>query len=99
MLGLAAAESMKMPFEDAMEQRLFPKLGMRNSYINLPANKMHLHAQGYNKQDSPVRVFLHRAQGAEQPAGLVAAVPLDVFAQVEAGDAQRGHCIDRTDPV
>jgi beta-lactamase class C len=56
MLGMVAAESMKMPFEDAMEQRLFPKLGMRNSYINVPANKMHLYAQGYNKEDSPVRV-------------------------------------------
>lgn len=56
LLGMIAAKSLNLPFEEAMEARLFPKLGMRNSYINVPSSKMSLYAQGYNKQDAPVRV-------------------------------------------
>lgn len=56
LLGMVVARSMKMPFEDAMEQRLFPRLGMPDSYIRVPANKMALYAQGYNREDAPVRV-------------------------------------------
>ena len=56
MLGMIAAKSMKMPYEEALEQRLFPLLGMPNSFITVPANKLPLYAQGYNKQDVPVRL-------------------------------------------
>jgi beta-lactamase class C len=56
MLGMITAKAMEMPFEQAMEQHLFPKLGLNNSYLNVPANKMKLYAQGYNKQDAPVRL-------------------------------------------
>lgn len=56
LLGMIAAKSMNMPFEEAMETRLFPKLGMGSSYLNVPVGKMSLYAQGYNKQDVPVRL-------------------------------------------
>jgi beta-lactamase class C len=56
MLGVVAAKSMRVPFEEAMERRLFPMLGMPNSYVAVPADKMPLYAQGYNKDDAPVRV-------------------------------------------
>jgi beta-lactamase class C len=56
LLGMVVARSMKMPFEEAMERLLFSKLGMPATYINVPANKMRPYAQGYNKEDSPVRV-------------------------------------------
>ncbi|WP_410017528.1 class C beta-lactamase [Pseudomonas sp. 6D_7.1_Bac1] len=55
-LGMIAASSMNMPFAAALEQRLFPELGMPNSFINVPTSKMSLYAQGYNKQDAPVRL-------------------------------------------
>ncbi|RON08629.1 class C beta-lactamase [Pseudomonas brassicacearum] len=55
-LGMITAISMKMPFAVALEQRLFPALGMPNSFINVPASKLSLYAQGYNKQDVPVRL-------------------------------------------
>ncbi|EXF94538.1 beta-lactamase [Pseudomonas fluorescens HK44] len=55
-LGMITAISMKMPFAVALEQRLFPALGMPNSFINIPASKLSLYAQGYNKQDVPVRL-------------------------------------------
>lgn len=56
LLGVVTAKRMNMPFEDAMEKILFPKLGMKNSYINVPEDQMNNYAQGYNKTDEPVRV-------------------------------------------
>ena len=56
MLGMIAAKSMNLPYEEALEHRLFPMLGMFNSFITVPANKLPLYAQGYNKQDVQVRV-------------------------------------------
>ncbi|MFK7702495.1 class C beta-lactamase [Pseudomonas caspiana] len=56
MLGMITAKAMNTPFERAMEQQLFPKLGLTNSYLNVPADKMKSYAQGYNKQDAPVRL-------------------------------------------
>ncbi|GFM53979.1 beta-lactamase [Pseudomonas cichorii] len=56
LLGMIAASSMKMPFNTAMEQHLFPALGMTNSYLDVPANRQSYYAQGYNKQDEAVRL-------------------------------------------
>jgi len=56
MLGLITAQSMHESFEDAMEKKLFAELGMRRSYINVPADQMKRYAQGYTKKDEPIRV-------------------------------------------
>ncbi|MGB3434174.1 MAG: class C beta-lactamase [Achromobacter sp.] len=56
MLGLIAAKSLNRPFKTAMERDLFPKLGLTGTYIDVPAARMADYAQGYNKQDAPVRV-------------------------------------------
>lgn len=56
MLGLITAESLHLTFAEALEQRLFPGLGMPNSYIQVPAPKWALYAQGYNQEDAPVRL-------------------------------------------
>ena len=56
MLGVIAAKSLHLPFTQAMEQQLFPALGLKSSYLTVPASKMGLYAQGYNKQDEPVRL-------------------------------------------
>ncbi|MEC5162463.1 beta-lactamase class C [Janthinobacterium sp. CG_23.3] len=56
LLGIVTAKSMGMSFADAMEKRLFPELGMTHSYVNVPAAQMQHYAQGYNKEDAPVRV-------------------------------------------
>jgi beta-lactamase class C len=55
-LGLITAKSMGQDFTSLMEQRMFPALGMKNSYIDVPAAKMANYAQGYTKDDAPVRV-------------------------------------------
>jgi len=56
MLGMIAAKSMNEPFDDAVEKRLFVELGMKNSYINVPADRMQDYAQGYTKQNVPIRL-------------------------------------------
>lgn len=56
MLGMITAKAMNKPFVEAMEQQLYPKLGLTNSYLNVPANKLPLYAQGYDRQDVPVRL-------------------------------------------
>ncbi|WP_024696991.1 class C beta-lactamase [Pseudomonas avellanae] len=56
LLGVIAARSMKMPFQEAMQQSLFPALGLNSTYVSVPDDKQVLYAQGYNKLDEPVRV-------------------------------------------
>jgi beta-lactamase class C len=56
LLGLITAKSMGQDFASLVEQRLFPALGMTNSYINVPASKMTDYAQGYTKDDAPIRM-------------------------------------------
>ena len=56
MLGMIAARSMNEPFDDAIEKKLFPMLGMTHSYINVPPDQMKDYAQGYTKQGAPIRL-------------------------------------------
>lgn len=55
MLGMVTASSLKASFDDAVT-KLFSELGMTNTYIHVPVNKMGDYAQGYNKKDQPVRL-------------------------------------------
>lgn len=56
LLGVITARRMQQPFAALIEKKLFPELGMEHSYINVPADKMPLYAQGYNSADSAVRL-------------------------------------------
>lgn len=55
-LGLITARSMRQDFATLMEQRLFPGLGMKSSYIHVPKSDMANYAQGYTRQDKPIRM-------------------------------------------
>jgi beta-lactamase class C len=55
-LGLITAKSMGQDFATLMEERLFPALGMKSSYINVPAARMADYAQGYTKENTPIRM-------------------------------------------
>ncbi|MFM0076188.1 beta-lactamase [Paraburkholderia sediminicola] len=55
-LGLITAKSMGQDFSALMENRLFPALDMKRSYINVPAGKLNDYAQGYTKDGAPIRV-------------------------------------------
>jgi beta-lactamase class C len=56
LFGYLAAQSMGAPFDDLMEKTLLPKLGLKHTYLKVPQAQMGLYAQGYNKEDKPVRV-------------------------------------------
>ncbi|WYX63263.1 class C beta-lactamase [Achromobacter xylosoxidans] len=55
MLGVAA-RALGESYVAAMEQQLFPKLGLRDTWLEVPPRKMPDYAQGYDKQDAPVRL-------------------------------------------
>jgi beta-lactamase class C len=54
--GYLAAQAMGQPFDDAMENTLLPKLGLKHTWLKVPQEQMALYAQGYDKADKPVRV-------------------------------------------
>jgi len=56
MLGMITAKALDKPFSEAMEQGLLADFGMTHTFINVPAAAMGDYAQGYNKDDKPVRV-------------------------------------------
>jgi beta-lactamase class C len=55
-LGLITAMSVDASFDTLMKQRLLPALGMRNTYIHVPVARMADYAEGYVRDDSPVRM-------------------------------------------
>lgn len=56
LLGTIAARRLDRSFIHAMEQLLLPAMGMHHSFVQVPAGEMSRYAQGYNKQNLPVRV-------------------------------------------
>ena len=55
MLGLITAKSMGADFAQLMEQRVFSPLGINNTYIDVPKNKMGDYAVGYTEEGDPTR--------------------------------------------
>ncbi|WP_244817961.1 class C beta-lactamase [Caballeronia sp. Lep1P3] len=56
MLGVIAAKSMGRGFDGLMQERLFPALGLTNSYVQVPAARTKDYAQGYTKDGAPIRM-------------------------------------------
>ncbi|RQS07110.1 class C beta-lactamase [Burkholderia sp. Bp8998] len=56
MFGQLTAKAMNRDFAALMEQRLFPALGMTQTYINVPAARQADYAQGYTQDGKPIRM-------------------------------------------
>nr|WP_229519466.1 class C beta-lactamase [Massilia rhizosphaerae] len=56
LFGHATARALGIGFADAVEDRLFPALGLAHSHIRVPAGAMGDYAWGYDKANRPVRV-------------------------------------------
>lgn len=56
LFGHVTALALHTDFRAAMEQQLFPALGLKHSYIHVPDSAMPDYAWGYDKTDHPVRV-------------------------------------------
>ena len=56
LFGYLAAKSMGEPFADLMEKRIFPALGLTNTFIAVPQDRLDDYAYGYSKAGKPIRV-------------------------------------------
>ncbi|MDD0977140.1 class C beta-lactamase [Pseudomonas fontis] len=56
MLAVIAAKALDTPFQLLMEQQVFPRLGLNNTFIRVPADKQASYAWGYDKAGAAVRV-------------------------------------------
>ncbi|WP_324731390.1 class C beta-lactamase [Pseudomonas paeninsulae] len=57
LLGHITADAMGMSYTQAVQTVLFPELGLKNTWIDVPAKEMHRYAFGYDrKTDKPIRV-------------------------------------------
>ncbi|MFS2158466.1 class C beta-lactamase [Pseudomonas sp. Pseusp122] len=56
LFGYLAAQSLGKPFNELMEGSLFPELGLKSSYIDVPKTEMSFYAQGYTRTDQPIRL-------------------------------------------
>lgn len=56
LFGHIAALALGGSFAQSMETELFPKLGLKHSYVAVPKSAMGSYAWGYGKADKPIRV-------------------------------------------
>lgn len=56
LLGHITALAMQRRFSDLAETELFPRLGLRRTFIRVPQSQLQSYAWGYAKADQPIRV-------------------------------------------
>ncbi|MDC4893488.1 extended-spectrum class C beta-lactamase ADC-318 [Acinetobacter baumannii] len=56
LFGKVVALSMNKPFNQVLEKTIFPALGLKHSYVNIPKTQMQNYAFGYNQENQPIRV-------------------------------------------
>ncbi len=56
LFGHTAALAMGGSFSAVLESEIFPKLGLKHSYVRVPDSQMGSYAWGYGKADKPIRV-------------------------------------------
>ncbi|EOH6184959.1 TPA: class C beta-lactamase ADC-228 [Acinetobacter baumannii] len=56
LFGKVVALSMNKPFDQVLEKTIFPALGLKHSYVNVPKTQMQNYAFGYNQENQPILV-------------------------------------------
>jgi beta-lactamase class C len=73
LLGHVTALAMQREFIDLAEKELFPRLGLRSTFIRVPQSHQQNYAWGYNKANQPIRVnpgvFDAQAYGVKSTVG------------------------------
>jgi beta-lactamase class C len=73
LLGMIAARSLHDEFDALMKGKLFPALGLKNTYLHVPTARIDDYAQGYTETDAPIRlapgVLAAEAYGVRMTAG------------------------------
>ena len=73
MLGVVTAKSMGEDFRVLAQRQLFPSLGLKHTFIDIPAGELPQYAWGYTDKGEPIRmklgVLAHEAYGIRTTAG------------------------------
>ncbi len=94
LLGVVTASRFGLPYAKVLEGELLPKLGMGDTFIDVPASAMPRYAQGYSKDDAPVR--LTPAVLADEAYGVkTSSQDLLRFVEVNLGLAQADADLQR----
>jgi beta-lactamase class C len=56
LLGLIAAKTMHADCTTLLQNRMFPALGLHHSFMSIPASQAANYAQGYEDDDTPIRM-------------------------------------------
>nr|WP_171263449.1 class C beta-lactamase [Acinetobacter silvestris] len=56
LFGELTARSMKVPFTSLLEQVIFPKFNLKQTYVNIPKQQQKHYAFGYDQMNNPIRV-------------------------------------------
>lgn len=89
LLGIATARALDVPFKTAMQRNVFAPLGLSNTHIDVPVTRQGVYAQGYDKDDQPVRV--NPDQIADEAYGVKSSSrDLLRFVQVQLGEVKLG---------
>lgn len=56
LFGDLAARAQQQPFAELMTKSLLPQMGLKHTYLQVPASAQGLYAQGYDAQNRPVHV-------------------------------------------
>lgn len=89
LLGIATARALDVPFKTAMQRNVFAPLGLSNTHIDVPVTRQAIYAQGYDKNDAPVRV--NPDQIADEAYGVKSSSrDLLRFVQIQLGEVTLG---------
>lgn len=89
LLGIATARALDVPFKTAMQRNVFAPLGLSNTHIDVPVTRQAIYAQGYDKNDAPVRV--NPDQIADEAYGVKSSSrDLLRFVQIQLGEIVLG---------
>ncbi|WP_426427508.1 class C beta-lactamase [Pseudomonas palmensis] len=56
LLGVISARQLDMSYRSALQDLLFPALGLNNTHLQVPANWQRMYAQGYTRDNVPARL-------------------------------------------
>ncbi|KJJ97859.1 beta-lactamase/D-alanine carboxypeptidase [Pseudomonas sp. 21] len=89
LLGIATARALDVPFKTAMQRNVFAPLGLSNTHIDVPVTRQGVYAQGYDKDNAPVRV--NPDQIADEAYGVKSSSrDLLRFVQIQLGEVKLG---------
>jgi beta-lactamase class C len=99
-LGLVAARSLRRDFGPLFEEELLPGLGLRHTYLHVPAGQQALYAQGYTSKGTPVRltpgVFWGETYGVRTTVGDLLTFIEENMGTVPVGNQQLSRALQTT---